>query len=94
MMGIRINGPTYVYRDNQSVLANTTGPDSALNKNLNSIAFYFVREGSASDEWRTTYIVSDKNTSDLLTKCPPSGDKRNNFNGNSLYHLYTAAVGV
>ena len=42
MMGIRINGPTFVYGDNQSVLANTSGPDLVLKKKSNSIAFHFV----------------------------------------------------
>ena len=90
MMGITINGPTFVYGDNQSVLANTTGPDSSLKKKSNSIAFHFVREGTARDEWRTAYIESDENTSDLLTKCLPSGEKRRKFGGRLLHHLYTA----
>ena len=90
MMGISINGPTFVYGDNQSVLANTSGPDSALKKKSNSIAFHFVREGTARDEWRTAYIQSDENTSDLLTKCLPSGEKRRKLRGRVLHHLYTA----
>ena len=49
-MGIRINGPAFVYEDNQSVLANTTRPDSALKKKLNSIASHFFREGTVRDE--------------------------------------------
>ena len=36
MMGIPVTGPAYVYGDNQSVLANTTIPDSQ------SIAYHFV----------------------------------------------------
>ena len=32
MMGIPVEGPMYIYGDNQSVLANTTIPDSTLKK--------------------------------------------------------------
>ena len=49
MMGIPCSEPTYVYGDNQSVLANTTVPDSQLKKKSNSIAYHFVREGCARD---------------------------------------------
>ena len=56
MMGIRMNGPALVYGDNQSMLANTTGPDSLLKQNSNIIAFQFIQEGTAIDELRTVYI--------------------------------------
>ena len=89
-MGIRINGPAFVYGDNQSVLANTLSPDSLLKKKSNSIAFHFVWEGTARDEWRTTYIETDENTSDILTKPLPSGEKRRKFGKRLLHHLYSA----
>ena len=38
-----------VYVDNQSVLANTTMPESTLNNKTQSIAFHHVREGTARD---------------------------------------------
>ena len=41
---------------NQSVLANTTTPDSTLKKKSQSIAYHFVREGVARDDWRTSYV--------------------------------------
>jgi hypothetical protein len=41
MMGIPCDEPTYVYGDNQSVLANTTPPESQLKKKSNSIAYHF-----------------------------------------------------
>ena len=64
MMGIPYEEPTVVYGDNQSVLANTTAPTSQLKKKSNSIAYHFVREGCARDEWRTTYVKSDNNPAD------------------------------
>ena len=41
MMGITIHGPTLVYGDNQSVLANTTGPDSAFEEKVKQYCFPF-----------------------------------------------------
>ena len=47
MMGIPVVGPAYIYGDNQSVLANTTIPDSTLKKKSQNIAYHFVHEGLA-----------------------------------------------
>ena len=58
-MGIPVNNPCFIFGDNQSVLWNTTIPDSALKKKTASIACNFVREGVSRDEWRTTYIMDE-----------------------------------
>ena len=42
MMGISCDDPTFIYGDNQSVLANMTVPDSMLKKKSQSIAYHFV----------------------------------------------------
>ena len=88
MMGIPVTGPAYVYGDNQSVLANTTVPDSTLKKKSQSIAYHFVREGSARDEWRTAYVNTHENEADLLTKLLPNGEKRKGFVRNLLHHIF------
>ena len=75
MLGILCDEPSLIYGDNQSVLANTTIPDSALKKKSQSIGYHFVREGSARDEWRTTYVNTHKNEVDLLMKPLPNGEK-------------------
>lgn len=49
-MGIPCDDPTYIYGDNQSVLKNSSMPDSMLKKKSNSIAYNFVREGVAMKE--------------------------------------------
>jgi hypothetical protein len=87
MMGIPCEGPTYVYGDNQSVLFNTTIPESTLKKKTQSIAYHFVREGAAKDEWRTAYVNTHFNPADLLTKPLPPGEKRWKFVGMILHHL-------
>ena len=87
MLGIPCTSPTYTFGDNQSVLANTTAPTSQLKKKSNSIAYHFVREGSAKDEWRTTYVNTHENPADLLTKPLPSGEKRSSFIRSMLWWL-------
>ena len=88
MMGIPIDGPTYVFGDNQSVLANTTIPESKLKKKSQSIVYHFVREGVAKDEWRTTYINTNDNPADLLTKLLPAGMKRHTFVRMLLHYIF------
>ena len=75
MMGISCEDPMFIYGHNQSVLANATIPDSMLKKKSQSIAYHFVQEGAAWDEWRMTYVNTHENEADLLTKQLPSGEK-------------------
>ena len=63
MVGLTCDEPDYVYVDNKSVLTNTSAPASQLKKKTNYFAYYFVREGVAQDEWRTTYVITHDNTS-------------------------------
>ena len=88
MMGIPCEGCTYIYGDNQSVLANTTVPESTLKKKSQSIAYHFVREGVARDEWRTAYVNTHENPADLLTKPLPNGEKRRGFVRSVLRYIY------
>ena len=88
MMCIPVEGPTYIYGDNQSVLANTTIPESTLKKKSQTIAYHFVREGVARDEWRTSYVNTHDNEADLLTKQQPHGEKRKGFVCNLLHHNF------
>jgi hypothetical protein len=85
MMGMTVNEPTFVLGDNQSVHANTTAPASTLKKKSNAIAYHFVREGCARNEWRTAYVNTNNNVADLLTK-PLAGQKRSKFVQMLLHH--------
>ena len=87
LMGIPIEGPCFVYGDNKSVLTNSSQTFSVLKKKLNSIAYHFVREGSAKDEWRIAYINRDDNCADMLTK-PLVGMKRRKFTNMLLMWVY------
>lgn len=90
MMGIPCEEATFVFGDNQSVLYNTSIPESTLKKKSQSIAYHFVREGSARDEWRTAYVNTHLNPADLLTKPLPKGEKRSGFVRMILQHLFGA----
>ena len=86
-MGILVIECAYIYGDNKSVLVNSAVPHSQLKKKSNSVAFHHVREGSALDEWRATYINTQWNIADLLTKNLPSGEKRTRFYKMLLHYL-------
>ena len=88
MTGIPCRGTAYILGDNQYVLVNTTILDSTLKKKLKSIAYNFIREGSAQDEWRTSYVNNQDNAADLLTNLLPSGEKRKGFVRNLLHHTF------
>ena len=85
-MGIRIDQPTFVYGDNQSVLKNVTLPESTLKKKSNSIAYHFVRESVALGETIHAYIPSGENFADLLTKSL-TGIKRSTHVQKIMYDL-------
>ena len=87
MMGIPCEGPAYICGDNQSLLANTTIPESTLNQKYQIICYHMIREGVARDECRTTYVKSQDNESYLLTKLL-CGEKRRHFMGNLLHDIY------
>ena len=88
MMGIPVSNPVFIYGDNQSVLWNTTLPESTLKNNSNSIAYQFVREGNAREEWRTAYIKTDTNPSGLMTKALPARNNRKRKVQAIMYNIY------
>ncbi len=71
--------------DNQLILTNMTAPASTLKKKSNTIAYHFVQEGCACNEWYTAYVNAHNNVADLLTK-PLVGPKRSNFVQMLLHH--------
>ena len=87
MMGVSIDGPSYVYGDNMSVINNTSKPESCFNKKSNSICYHFIREAVATKERLTTHVPTLRNCSDLLTKCL-SGKKRRDLVRGILFDIY------
>ena len=74
MMGIPVNNPCFVYGYDQSVLWNTSKPDSMLTKKTASVPYHFVLEGVSANEWRTAHINTKLNTGDIITKNLPAGE--------------------
>ena len=87
MIGIPVEEPDFIFGDNQSVLANTTMPELTLKKKTQLIAYHFVQERSARDEWRTSYINTHEDVADMLTKPLTSGEKGWKFVRMLLHHL-------
>lgn len=79
MMGIPIDGPTYVYCDNMSVVHNTSSPESVLKKKSNAITYHAVREAVAMGEILIAYVRTTDNIADLMTKVLPGGEKRDSL---------------
>ena len=88
MMVITCDLSTFINGDNLSVLVNATIPDFILKKKSNSIAYHFVREGFARDEWQTVYVSTHENSADLFQEPLPSGEKRRRFVTMILYHIF------
>jgi 3-hydroxyisobutyrate dehydrogenase-like beta-hydroxyacid dehydrogenase len=78
-MGVPIDGVTYMYCDNMSVVNNTTSPESVLKKKSNSIAYHAVREAVAMCEIIIAYIPTDDIVADLMTKALPGGERRDHL---------------
>ena len=88
MMGTPCKVSAYISGDNQSILANTTIPNSTLNKKSQRIAYHFICEGVAQDEWRTSCVNTHDNEADHLIKLLPSGEKRKGFVRKLLHHIF------
>ena len=78
MMGVPLDGPTYIKADNMSVVHNCSKPESQLKKKSNSIAYHYVRErcSGQSPVCSVTYIPSRFNKSDMLTKSQPGSVRK------------------
>ena len=68
MMGVPIDGPTSVFCDNESVVKNTTRPESPLKKKHNSVAYHRAREACAAGVIRIAKQDGKTNIADLFTK--------------------------
>ena len=79
MFGIDImQDETKIFCDNNSVVINTSNPESTLKKKHHSSNFNYVREAVAADMALIHKVDTDSNLADLLTKLL-SRDKRKNI---------------
>ena len=86
MMGFPIDGPTYIFGEDISVILNTSQPESQLKNKLNSIFYHDVREAVAMGKCITTHITTLLNYTDLLTKVL-HGQKRLNLVSGILFDI-------
>jgi hypothetical protein len=68
MMGIPIDGKSWLFGDNQSVITSSTIPTSTLNKRHNALSYHRIRECIASGIINFLHIEGKYNPSDVLTK--------------------------
>ena len=88
MMGMRVEGPSTLLIDNNSVVINSTLPSSMLKKKHNAIAYHKVREVVAAVIVRIAHISSKMNRSDILTKPLGPQDYFNMLEGIMFTHTH------
>ena len=86
-MGVPINGTTFIFGDNMSVIFNTSRPESQLEKKSNSICYHAIQEAVAMGECMTTNIPTFLNFADLLKKVLYGNKRRRLVNG-ILFDIY------
>ena len=86
-MAIPVIGWAFFYGDIQSFLCNTCIPDSTLKKKNHTIAYNFIWEGVAREEWVTGYVQSENNAVDILTKTVQVGERRDQLVGHYFYEM-------
>ena len=70
-MGIPIEGPSWMFGDNQSVITSSTIPNSVLSKRHNALAYHKVRAAIAAGFIYFCKIDGKENVADVMTKFLP-----------------------
>jgi hypothetical protein len=71
MLGVPLEGPAWMFGDNQSVLTSATIPHSPLTKRHNALAYHRVREAVAAKILHFLHLPGTQNPADPLTKFLP-----------------------
>ena len=69
MMGVVLDGPTGVFCDNESIVINSTQPESCLKKKHNAITYHHVRESQVAGTICIAKEDGKTNLADGFTKC-------------------------
>jgi hypothetical protein len=91
-MGVPIDGSSYVFCDNHSVIETSSRPESLLTKKSNAIAYHAVREACAMKEILICYVKTDDNVADIMTKVLPSGERSDTLVEQLLYDITSGVV--
>ena len=70
-MGIPIDGPSWMFGDNRSVITSSTIPSSMLSKRHNALAYHRVRAAVAAKVLYFCKIDGKENVADIMTKFLP-----------------------
>jgi hypothetical protein len=84
MFGIRIDEPTDIFCDNESVFKNVSTPESVLSKKQHSISYHSAREAVAGKVCQVAKEDTLTNLSDLFTKIM-NKPKRERLLGKFMY---------
>jgi hypothetical protein len=95
MLGVPVEGPSYMFGDNASVITSSTIPHSALGKRHNALSYHRVREAIAAGVLCLFHMDGKHNPADILTKFKPHHEawplvqpllfERSNNGGNEFY---------
>jgi len=69
--GVPLDGPSWLFGDNKSVVTSSTIPHSTLGKRWNALSYHRVREAVAGGWIRFEHISGLENPADILTKPLP-----------------------
>jgi hypothetical protein len=67
-LGVPLQGKTYIFGDNESVVKSSTIPHSQLSKRHNALSYHSVREAIASGMCRFGHMPGEQNAADILSK--------------------------
>ncbi len=68
MLGFPVQGNSWLFCDNMSVVVSSTIPKSTIKKRHNALAYHRVREAVAAGIVNVHHIRSEENPADILTK--------------------------
>ena len=67
-LGINLQGPAYLFGDNQSIVTSSTIPSSVLTKRSSALNYHRVREAIAAGVLKFHHIKGKMNPADILSK--------------------------
>ncbi len=70
-LGVPLDGPAWLFGDNQSVVTSSTIPHSTLSKRWNALSYHKVREAIAGGWLRFEHLPGTENPADIMTKSLP-----------------------
>ena len=67
-MGVPLDGPAWLFGDNESIVKSSTIPASTLNKRHNALSYHTMRSAISANIIKFCHIPGDVNISNMLTK--------------------------